>query len=33
DQRRAAYRCDVTYGTNNEFGFGNQSRIHYSFHK
>jgi len=21
DQRRAAYRCDVTYGTNNEFGF------------
>ncbi|MGD0007190.1 MAG: preprotein translocase subunit SecA [Terriglobia bacterium] len=21
DERRAAYRCDVTYGTNNEFGF------------
>ncbi len=21
DQRRAAYACDVTYGTNNEFGF------------
>ncbi len=21
EQRRAAYRCDVTYGTNNEFGF------------
>ncbi|GGS25706.1 preprotein translocase subunit SecA [Actinokineospora fastidiosa] len=21
DQRRAAYNCDVTYGTNNEFGF------------
>jgi len=21
DARRAAYRCDVTYGTNNEFGF------------
>ncbi|MEX0503236.1 preprotein translocase subunit SecA [Alphaproteobacteria bacterium LSUCC0719] len=21
DDRRAAYRCDVTYGTNNEFGF------------
>ncbi|MBR3900685.1 MAG: preprotein translocase subunit SecA [Ruminococcus sp.] len=21
DQRRAAYRCDVTYGTNNEIGF------------
>jgi preprotein translocase subunit SecA len=21
DQRRAAYGCDVTYGTNNEFGF------------
>ena len=21
DQRRNAYRCDVTYGTNNEFGF------------
>jgi preprotein translocase subunit SecA len=21
DQRREAYRCDVTYGTNNEFGF------------
>ena len=21
DQRRAAYSCDVTYGTNNEFGF------------
>jgi preprotein translocase subunit SecA len=23
DQRRAAYACDVTYGTNNEFGFDN----------
>ncbi len=21
NQRRAAYRCDITYGTNNEFGF------------
>src|SRR3954447_5628627 len=21
DQRRAAYNCDITYGTNNEFGF------------
>ncbi|NLM97684.1 MAG: preprotein translocase subunit SecA [Halanaerobiaceae bacterium] len=21
DQRREAYRCDITYGTNNEFGF------------
>jgi preprotein translocase subunit SecA len=21
DERRAAYKCDVTYGTNNEFGF------------
>ena len=21
DQRRAAYQCDITYGTNNEFGF------------
>ena len=21
DQRRAAYACDITYGTNNEFGF------------
>ncbi len=21
DERRAAYRCDITYGTNNEFGF------------
>ena len=21
DQRRAAYACDVTYGTNNELGF------------
>ena len=21
DERRAAYRCDVTYGTNNEYGF------------
>ncbi len=21
EQRRAAYRCDITYGTNNEFGF------------
>ncbi len=21
DQRRAAYKCDITYGTNNEFGF------------
>lgn len=21
DQRRAAYHCDITYGTNNEFGF------------
>ena len=21
DERRSAYRCDVTYGTNNEFGF------------
>ena len=21
DERRAAYACDVTYGTNNEFGF------------
>ena len=21
DQRRAAYGCDITYGTNNEFGF------------
>ncbi len=21
EERRAAYRCDVTYGTNNEFGF------------
>ncbi len=21
DQRRAAYRCDITYGTNNEYGF------------
>ena len=21
DDRRAAYNCDITYGTNNEFGF------------
>ena len=21
DQRRAAYACDITYGTNSEFGF------------
>ena len=21
DQRRAAYNCDITYGTNNELGF------------
>ena len=21
DERRAAYACDITYGTNNEFGF------------
>ena len=21
DQRRAAYGCDITYGTNNEYGF------------
>ena len=21
DERRAAYDCDITYGTNNEFGF------------
>ena len=21
DERRAAYKCDITYGTNNEYGF------------
>ena len=21
EERRAAYNCDITYGTNNEFGF------------
>jgi len=21
DERRAAYACDITYGTNNEYGF------------
>ena len=21
DEKRAAYACDITYGTNNEFGF------------
>src|SRR5688572_31321901 len=28
--RRAAYECDITYGTNNEFGFDYRSEEHTS---